>query len=308
MQNVYMREVGIRDGLQSLATIMPAEQKVEWCRDAVAAGIGEIEVTSFVPPKLLPQFADARYVAEEALRIDGLTVAVLVPNLRGAVNAAEVGVNRINCVVSVSEGHNLSNLNRTRAAAIEEFGKIAAEIKTRDEPRPTVVAGMANCFGCSIDGPVSHDEVRKVAAQLLELGAEEFLIADTVGYGNPVDVGRLFALLRQDLGKEIRIGAHFHDTRGTGLANVCAALEAGIIHFDASLGGLGGCPFAPGATGNIVMEDAVYMLESMGFRTGIDLKALLDLRRKIVGWLPGERFEGTLARAGLPKGFQQQFA
>ena len=305
MPDIYIREVGLRDGLQSSQHIMSPADKIEWCRDAVSAGISEIEVTSFVPPKLLPQFADAAEIVEAALKIEGLTVAALAPNLHGAKAAAAAGVARVNCVVAVSEGHNQSNLRRSTETAIEEFGRIVVAYRELElANRPIVVAGMATCFGCTIDGHIPSARVREVAQELKALGADEFLIADTVGYANPAAVKRLFTDLRSDLGPRIKIAAHFHDTRGTGLANVLSAIEAGVTHFDTSLGGLGGCPYAPGATGNIVTEDTVYMLEAMGLRTGIDLEALLKLRKRIQALLPGDRFEGALARAGIPLNYR----
>lgn len=307
MRDVYIREVGLRDGLQSIPVVMSTDDKVSWCRDAAAAGIPEIEVASFVPPTLLPQLADAREVVSRTVGIEGLSVAALAPNLRGAKDAAAAGVHRLNTVVAVSEGHNNSNLRRSTAAAIEEFGRIAEFCRSLEpEKRPILAAGMATCFGCTIDGDIPESRVREVAERLREHGAREFLVADTVGYGNPAAVKRLFSALRGDLGDDVLIAAHFHDTRGTGLANVLAALEVGITHFDASLGGLGGCPYAPGATGNIVTEDTAYMLEAMGVSTGIDVAGLLDLRRKVEAMLPGQRFEGTLARAGLPKNYTRR--
>lgn len=302
--DVVVREVGPRDGLQSLRTVMPTADKLHWCRAEAAAGVPEIEVASFVPPALLPQLADAAAVVTEALRIPGLTVAALVPNLRGARDAVAAGARKINCVVAVSEGHNRSNLRRSTGEAVAEIGRIVEFVRTVEPGRrPVVNVGLATSFGCTIDGAVPEDDVRRLAATARELGADELQIADTVGYGNPAAVRRLFSTILADCGPGFTVGAHFHDTRGTGLANVVAALDAGIRHFDSSLGGLGGCPYAPGATGNIVTEDLVYMLEAMGLHTGIDLARLLEIRRFVEGVLPDERFEGTLARAGVPKNF-----
>ena len=308
-RDIVVREVWLRDGLQSLRTIVPTSAKLRWCEEEAAAGVPEIEVASFVPHSMLPQLADAAEIVADALRVPGLKVTALVPNLRGAQDAVAAGVHKINCVVAVSEGHNRSNLRRSTADALAEIGRIVAFCNSVEPTRrPIVCAGLATCLGCTIDGTIPEEDVRRVAAVVLELGVDELLLADTVGYGNPAAVKRLFAAVRADSGSDVPIGAHFHDTRGTGLANVVAALEVGIREFDASLGGLGGCPYAPGATGNIVTEDLVYMLEAMGLRTGIDVSRLLEIRRSIEDLLPGERFEGTLARAGLPKNFIRSVA
>lgn len=302
--DMLVTEVGLRDGLQSASAIMPTADKCAWIDAEHAAGVRSIEVTSFVPPARLPQFADAREVVAHALQRPGLEVSALVPNLKGAEAAFAAGVHRVNAVIAVSEGHNRSNLNRTTEVALAEIGRIAALWAAADPAtRPRLTVGLATCFGCTIDGDVPEDDVRALAGKVRAFGVDAFLIADTVGYGNPSAVGRLFRALRADLGEDVAIGAHFHDTRGTGLANVVAALEAGIRHFDAALGGLGGCPYAPGATGNIVTEDLVYMLESMGLSTGIDLERLLAVRESVVAAIPGEKFVGTLARAGIPKNY-----
>lgn len=305
--DILVTEVGLRDGLQSASAIMPTADKCVWIDAEHAAGVPSMEVTSFVPPSLLPQFADAREVVAHALRRPGLEVCALVPNLKGAQAAFAAGVHRVNAVIAVSDGHNRSNLNRSTDVALAEIGRIA-ELWTGADPatRPRLTVGLATAFGCTIGGDVPEADVRALAGKIRAFGVEAFLVADTVGYGNPAAVDRLFRALREDLGDDVAIGAHFHDTRGTGLANVVAALEAGIRHFDAALGGLGGCPFAPGATGNIVTEDLVYMLEAMGLSTGVDLDRLLTVRESVVAAIPDEKFVGTLARAGIPKNYRPQ--
>lgn len=302
VEKAHVREVGPRDGLQLVKTILTAEQKLEWCRREAAAGVEEIEVTSFVPPKVVPQFADAGEVARGAVAMGGFTPSALVPNLKGAQLAIEAGIPKINYVLSASEEHNLANVRRTTQESIDDFARIIA---FRDEVAPGKVkigSGVATAYGCTIAGTVSEKRVVEIAATLLELGADEIVVADTVGYGNPGQVRRIMGAVVREAGK-VPVACHFHDTRGLGLANVTAALEVGVRAFDASLGGLGGCPFAPGASGNIDSEDTAFLLESLGFDTGIDIEALVEVRRTIEDWLPGERFAGTIARAGLPKNF-----
>jgi hydroxymethylglutaryl-CoA lyase len=300
MQRILIREVGLRDGLQLVKSFLPTERKLEWCRKAVEAGVTEIEVTSFVPPSVVPQFADAGAVVEGAKRIDGLTVTCLVPNLKGAVRAFDAKADKINYVVSASEAHNLSNVRRSTQESLDDFARIAEERKRRASGTK-IVGCAATAFGCSIQGAVAESRVIEMIQFLASAGADEIVIADTVGYGNPVQVERIFSAARAIFAGPIY--AHFHDTRGLGLANVAAAVKVGIAHFDASLGGLGGCPFAPGASGNIDTEDCVYLLESMGFETGLDIGKLVALRNTVAGWLPGEAFGGAIARAGLPKTF-----
>jgi hydroxymethylglutaryl-CoA lyase len=265
--------------------------------------VREIEVASFVPPRLLPQMADAADVVAGSLALGGLTVAVLVPNLKGAQRAVEAGAMKINYAMSVSESHNQSNVRRPVADSVEDFARIVAFVRALPErSRPVLCGGLATAFGCTIEGAVDERRVVELAVRLAELGADELVIADTVGYGNPAAVRRVFSAVRAEL-PAIPIGAHFHDTRGVGLANVVAALDCGIARFDASLGGLGGCPYAPGATGNIVMEDLVFLLEAMGFDTGVDLAALIAVRGFVQASLADESFHGAIARAGLPKNY-----
>lgn len=307
-REVIVREVGMRDGLQSVATIVPTADKIRWCTAEHAAGVGEIEVASFVPPKLLPQLADAPEVVASALTLPGLEVTALVPNLKGVQRAAEAGVHKVNYVLSVSESHNRSNVRRSVAESVDDFGRIVDFVRTLPaERRPRVSAGLATAFGCTMEGAVDERRVIELAIEMVRLGADELVLADTVGYGNPAAVRRLFRAVLPEVGAR-PVAAHFHDTRGMGLANVVAALDAGVRRFDASLGGLGGCPYAPGATGNVVMEDLVLMLESMGLSTGVELPALLQVRTFVVGLLSGEQFHGTLNRAGLPKHFRRASA
>lgn len=299
--DVLVREVGLRDGLQMIRAFMPTEEKLAWIHAEAAAGVREIEVTSFVPPKLIPQFADAEQVVAQAMAIDGLTVLALVPNLRGAERGFALGVHKLDYVVSVSRTHNLKNVRREREESLADFRRIV-EARNANGSRTRLAAGLSTALGCSYEGRIAVDEVRRCAATLAEAGADEIMVADTVGHADPALVREVFHAVLAEVGT-VPVAAHFHDTRGTGLANVLAALDCGITRFDASLAGLGGCPFAPGATGNIVMDDLCFMLDSMGLRTGVDLDALLGVRAILERNLPAGELRGAVARAGLPTGY-----
>jgi len=303
-ERIEVHEVGLRDGLQNIKTVVPTDLKFAWIKAEHAAGVKEIEVCSFVPPKLLPQFADAEDITRRALAVPGLTVAALMPNLKGAERGAALGVHKLNYVVSVSESHNLSNVRRSTAESLADLKRIA-EFLRGIEPakRPKLFCGLATSFGCTIEGNVPHDRVVSFAEQVAAMGVDEIALADTVGFGNPNAIRTLFTRVSKAIGPKTRLAAHFHDTRGLGIANVAAAIEVGVRHFDASLCGLGGCPFAPGATGNIVTEDVVFLAESLGFDTGIDLDRLIAAREIVQKALPNEALYGQMAKAGLPKGF-----
>jgi hydroxymethylglutaryl-CoA lyase len=302
-EHAHIREVGLRDGLQSIAEILPTEQKIAWLEAEHAAGVGEIEVSSFVPPKLLPQLADAEAVVRHALTLPGLIVSALIPNLRGAERGLALGVHEMNFVLSVSDGHNRANVRRTTAESIEDFRRVVALCHTAAvERRPRVACGLATAFGCTIEGAVDEDQVRRIAGEVAKAGADAIMLADTVGYGQPAAVERVFRRVIADVAP-LPVAGHFHDTRGLGLANVLAALNAGARAFDASLGGLGGCPYAPGATGNIVTEDLAFMLEAMGFETGIDIERLIAVRELVARALPNVVQHGAIAKAGVPRDF-----
>ena len=301
--DVLVREVGPRDGLQSIERTMPTGEKNRWIAALAASGLRTIEVGSFVSPKLLPQMADAATVVKRARTLSGLTVAALAPNLRGARDAITAGAHELIIPVSASNEHSLANVRMTTEQAVAEVKKICAWRDTLPAgTRPVVGIAISTSFGCSLAGPVSEDRVVALAVQLTAGGADAVHLADTVGYANPVQVKRLTARVKRELGGKLGAG-HFHNTRGQGLANAVAALEAGVTTLDSSLGGLGGCPYAPGATGNIVTEDLVFLLESMGLRTGIDLGKLVAARAIVAEALPGEPLYGHLADAGLPMGF-----
>lgn len=297
---VRVCEVGLRDGLQLVTEFFPTADKIAWLELEAAAGMPEIEVTSLVPAKVMPQFADAEDVIAAALAVPNLDVTVLVPNLRGAERGIALGANTLDFVMSVSRTHSRANVRREPEESLADFERIVARCRELPaERRPRLRGGLSSALGCSYEGRVSVDDVRRYAAQLAEAGADELLVADTVGYADPAQVTTLFRALRDEVGA-LPLGAHFHDTRGLGLANVVAALECGVRIFDASLGGLGGCPFAPGATGNIVMEDLVFMLDSMGLRTGVDLAKLVAVREIPARHLAADELHGAVARAGLP--------
>ncbi len=300
-ERVTVCEVGPRDGLQMAKSRMPTEVKVNWVRAIAAAGVPEIEVGSFVPPKLIPAMADTAEVVRAVRDLPCLIVA-LAPNLKGAELAAEAGARRVSVPVSVSEGHSRANTNRTTAEAIAEVRRIVDWARA-DGRGIEVEAACSTAFGCSIDGVVPTGRVVEVASGLAAAGADLIALADTVGYGHPAQIREVVRAVRGAIGDKLE-GLHLHDTMGLGLANALAGLEEGIRSFDAALAGLGGCPFAPGASGNIVTEDLVFMLESMGFETGIDLAALVAARDYLQQGLPAEPRHGALARAGLPRTFK----
>jgi hydroxymethylglutaryl-CoA lyase len=301
--DVLVSEVGPRDGLQNTKQFMATDYKKKWISAAAAAGLREIEVCSFVPPKLIPQMVDAPEIVAHALTIDGLNVAVLAPNLKGAQRAMNAGAHKITLPISVSKSHSLSNVRMTPDEAIAEAKRIC-ELRDRlpAGKRPVIESGLSTVFGCTLEGAVSEDEVVRLAVASVDAGCDEVGLADTTGYANPEQIKRVFSKVRAAIGDKLG-GAHLHNTRGLGLANVVAGLEVGVRTFDSSLGGLGGCPFAPGATGNIVTEDLVFMLEAMGLKTGIDIDKLLAIRELVAAGIPGEMLYGYVPAAGVTKGF-----
>src|SRR5215472_1466386 len=300
-ERIALREVGMRDGLQSIAEIMPTETKIAWLDAEYAGGVRHVEVSSFVPPKLLPQLADAEAVIAHAMTLPGLQVSALIPNSRGAERGLALGVPEMNYVLSVSNGHNLSNVRRPTEDSIADFRNVVALCHGADTPA-RINCGLATAFGCTIEGDVDEDRVRRIASAVGEAGADGIILADTVGYGQPAAIERVFRRVIADVAP-LPVMAHFHDTRGLGIANVLAAYNAGCRYFDASLGGLGGCPYAPGATGNIVLEDTAFLFESMGCETGIDLDRLVAVRAIVAASLPQVMLYGAIAKAGLPRNF-----
>ena len=297
--HIQIREVGLRDGLQSIARVLPTAHKLEWIADAHAAGVREIEVGSFVPARLLPQLADTAEVLAFAKTLPGLVPSVLVPNLRGAQRALDEGAPAMLLPLSASHAHSLANVRKTPDEMLQD---IAAIVAARDASgtKCLIEIGMSTSFGCTIQGVVEPAEVMRLLRAVIDLGVDRVGLADTVGYADPLMVSRLFEQGIAIAGDKLSCG-HFHDTRGLGMANVYAAWQQGIRRFDACLAGIGGCPHAPGASGNVATEDVAYLFASMGQGTGIHFDKLIALRAKVARWLEGETLHGTLWRAGLPK-------
>jgi len=305
-QRAVIREVGLRDGLQSIRTIVPTERKIEWIGDAYAAGQREIEVGSFVPARLLPQLADTAELVAYARTLPGLFVSVLVPNLKGAERAIETQADLMLVPLSASRAHSLANLRKTPEEVVADVARMRAA-RDASGSRTMIEGGIGTAFGCTIQGRVDPADVLRCMQALLDAGADRVSIADTVGYAGPSAVRDLFEKARVIAGERFWCG-HFHDTRGLALANVYAALETGVARFDATLAGIGGCPHAPGASGNASSEDLAFMLADMGIDTGIDIPALLKLRAKLARWLDGETLHGALALAGLPVTYESTAA
>ncbi|MDR0808997.1 MAG: hydroxymethylglutaryl-CoA lyase [Gemmobacter sp.] len=301
--DIVVTEVGPLDGLQMVTDFMPTEVKKWWVSAMAEAGVPEIDVASFVPPSVIAQFADSDELCRHVQTIPGLSSRAYAPNLKGAERALKCGATYISCGFSSSAEHSLSNYRKSREAQFDQFTGLVELCKCQPEAsRPRLQVSFSCVFGCSIQGVVPERDNIDYAVKFIEAGADEIQLCDTVGYADPRQVSRLVKAIRNEIGDRMA-SLHFHDTRGLGLANVLAGLEQGIIHFDSSIGGLGGCPFAPGATGNINTEDLVFMLEAMGLRTGIDIGRLMAVRAALMDKMPGVAFSGNLARAGLPKGF-----
>jgi len=297
MADVHICEVGPRDGLQNAKHLMPTEAKKAWIRALARAGLREIEVGSFVPPKLIPAMADTGEIVQEAVKIKGLKVVALAPNLKGFQRAIEAGAHKVTFPVSASREHSLSNVRMTPEQMVEEVRRCAQF----PHPGVEIEGAVSTAFGCTMQGKVPEGDVVRIATALAEF-CDCVALADTVGYANPAQVKRVFSLVRSSIGEKLE-AAHFHNTRGLGLANALAAFEEGVRHFDSSMGGLGGCPFAPGASGNVITEDLVFMFEAMGVSTGIDLERLFEARDILIKGIPEEPVYGHTPLAGLPKGF-----
>lgn len=304
MTRILVSEVGPRDGLQSIDRVMPLEAKKAWIAAEAASGVREIEVGSFVPPSLLPQMADTAELVAFAKGIEGLNVVALVPNARGAMRAVEAGVDGMSIPFSMSETHSIRNVRKDHPAMLAEIAEAALIAHAAGKH---FAVGLATAFGCTIEGAVPQDRVVRLAEAALEAGATEIGLSDTTGYADPAQVRRLVRAVRAVAGERLTT-LHLHNTRGLGLANALAGLDEGITTLDASLGGLGGCPHAPGASGNIVTEDLVLMLNAMGYDTGIDLNALLSVREILAEALPGEPLYGFTPEAGPMLDFAERAA
>lgn len=300
---VELCEVGPRDGLQMASQLMPTEVKLRWIRQLAAAGLKHIEVGSFVSPRLVPQMADTAQVVKGALEIEGLRVYALAANLKGAMAAHEAGAHVLAIPISASDTHSRANVNKSTDGQIAMVRAIVDWV--RAQPRPMRIdAAVATAFGCSMEGAVPQQRVVEVAAALARTGADDIALADTVGYANPAQIRSVVRAVQDAIGAKLK-KLHLHDTMGLGLANVLAGLDEGIRSFDACLAGLGGCPFAPGASGNVVTEDLVFMLESMDYSTGVDLRKLLEARALLARALPAETLRSGVAAAGIPRTFRR---
>jgi hydroxymethylglutaryl-CoA lyase len=297
---VSLREVGLRDGLQLVKKFPSTAAKQRWIRDEYGAGVRIFEVGSFLPAKTFPQFADVRDIVATIAALPRAHGVALALNERGVNEALASGVGEVATVVSATEEHSQANANRSRDSAIANVKRLC-ELRDASEHKPVVNAAISMALGCSITGAVDPKEVLKLVEKCLEAGVDFVAIADTVGYAGPKQVGELTkAAVKLSGAKPLCV--HLHDTRGMGIANASAALDAGARILDGSLGGLGGCPFAPGATGNVVFEDLAFLCESKGFVTGIDIEKLIAVRSILRSEMPGETLYGGLARAGLPNG------
>lgn len=275
MKKISIYEVGPRDGFQNQKCYIPKETKLQIIQDLVDSGVKNIQVTSFMSPKAIPQMIDSSEVAATCLaRYPDLTLSALVPNLRGAINAWEAGLRRIFCVASLSETHNLKNINRTHEKSLAEFCEIR-----NTYPELDITLDLATTFGCPFDGIPSVDAAVEFAAKYVESGVNAIDLCDTIGIANPAQVRRVVAAMRAAF-PELPLQVHIHDTRNMGMVNTLAAIEAGIDTVQSTLGGLGGCPFAPGASGNLATEDLVFMLNSMGYDTGIDFDSILAAAKR----------------------------
>ena len=292
MTRIYFNDVVTRDGFQIEASFVPTDDKVRLIDALSECGFAKIEVTSFTSPKAIPMLRDAEEVMGRIKRLPGVEYTVLVPNLRGAERAFESRADEFNLVMSTSETHNLANLRMGRE---KSFAGLAEVIRYVDSRTPINVS-LSTCFGCPMEGEVSQVVVENFAQRFADLGVRGLTICDTTGMANPEQVKRMSDALQMRF-PNLQLTMHFHNTRGMGLANVLAAVQSGIVRFDGSLGGLGGCPYAPGASGNISSEDAIHMLDAMGYETGIDLEKLLQLAKELPQ-IVGHEVPGQVAKAG----------
>ena len=292
MSRIYFNDVVTRDGFQIEPNFIPTDDKVKLVDELSECGFAKIEVTSFTSPKAIPMLRDAEEVMGRIKRVQGVEYTVLVPNLRGAERALEAKADEFNLVMSTSETHNLANLRMGRE---KSFAGLAEVIKFVDGRTPINVS-LSTCFGCPMEGEVPQDAVEAFAERFADLGVRGLTICDTTGMANPDQVKRMCDALQKRF-PNLQLTLHFHNTRGMGLANILAAVQSGIVRFDGSLGGLGGCPYAPGASGNVSSEDAIHMLDAMGYDTGMNIPKLLQLAKELPH-IVGHEVPGQVAKAG----------
>lgn len=292
-KQIHVYEVAPRDGFQIEPTFIPTEDKIALIDTLSRTGLSKIEATSFTTPKAIPALRDAAEVMSGITRAGGVSYSALVPNLRGAERALGARVDEINLVMSISETHNLANLRMTREQSCAQLMEVIQFVK---KAGTRVNVALSTCFGCPMEGAVPEDEVWRWVEPLVDAGADGISLCDTTGMAHPAQVARWVEAFKRRW-PTVPMTLHLHNTRGQGLANVLAALEAGADRFDAALGGLGGCPYAPGATGNVCTEDLVHMLEAMGYHTGVDLNGLIECAWRLPG-LVGHEVPGQVAKAG----------
>ena len=292
-KQITICEVGTRDGFQIEPEFIPTDLKIEVVNRLSAAGLQRIEVTSFVHPKAVPQLRDAEEVMSKITRHPGTVYAALIPNDKGAMRAVEAGVDKLHTVLSASESHNLANVNMTVA---ESLAKLEAVARVAQEAHVLLQGGISTSFGCPFEGEVPLGQLESIVARLVELGCSGIGLADTTGMANPAQVRRTLEHLMPKF-PDVEWTLHTHNTRAMAIPNILAAMDCGVTHFDASIGGLGGCPFAPGATGNVCTEDLVHCLHAIGYETGIELDRLIDTARRVEDII-GRPLPGQVMKAG----------
>lgn len=297
MGKVKIIEVGPRDGLQNIQTFVPTDKKILLIKKLAACGFKEIQIGSFVAPRAIPQFRNIKDVAQEVKALKGVVLSTLIPNERGAQEAIACGIKKLIFFFSVSREHNCCNVQQTPQQSLKELQSICKTFLP--DPSITLRVDLATAFGCPFAGNITTAAVLRMVEKVATCGIQEITLCDTVGFGNPRMVEEKFsACLR--LFPQINFGAHFHNTRGLALANTLRAFEIGIRSFDAAAGGLGGCPYAPGSSGNVASEEMVFLFEEMGIKTDVDLKKLLDVCLFLQKTLPQAKLASSLYLAGLP--------
>ncbi|MDI6777111.1 MAG: hydroxymethylglutaryl-CoA lyase [Syntrophales bacterium] len=295
-EGVEIVEVGPRDGLQNLSVHVDTGEKISLIRQLAACGIREIQVGAFVHPKVIPQFRDIREVIAGVLDLEGTTLTAMVPNLQGARDALESGIRNLVFFFSVSRSHNLHNVGQTPEESIESLKTVKRELY----PDVDISVALATVFGCPFELHVKIEDILRYVEAMAAIGIRRVTLCDTVGFGNPRQAEQITSTCMENF-PEIHFGVHLHNTRGLGLVNTLKTYETGIRSFESSLGGLGGCPFAPGASGNVATEDMVFMFNEMGLETGINMQKLLDVTRYLQDILPNVSLKSALFQAGLPR-------